>query len=148
MGFLSNISKTFAIEPAGLNALSNNFIVELSVDELYFYVKEMLVDGEFVSVVEPNIESREDRRRLFIQVAMPRVVPEGLKIDLNGNILQIFAQRQSVVSLEDECAAFGVYINLPKLVEPESIKFELKNNVLMLMFKKRIKGMGSAVAPK
>ena len=139
MGFKEQISKTFAAEQfAGLvKKTPDNMLANMTVDELYFYVNEMLIDGDLVAVLSPKLESRETRNRLFFTISMPRVVPESLKIDLNGRVLQIFAEKSPTTIIEGDAKAYGVYINLPQPVVPESIKFGLDSSTLSLMFKKR-----------
>jgi len=138
MGFIEQISKTFGVEQAGRSAEKSpsSLIPDMSVDELYFYVNEMLVDGDLVAVMSPKVESRENRTRLFFTITVPNAISDALKIDLNGRVLQIYAPKKPSSMNNDSPSAYGVYINLPRLVEPESIKFELNYGVLSLIFKK------------
>jgi len=140
MNLLTQITKTLGFEQSRVAASvsADPIIAELNnTDELYFYVDQMQIDGELIDVVAPNIESQEDQRRLRFKIAMPNVIHEAMKIDLSRRVLQVYAEKRHITASANK--HYGMYINLPNSVEPESIQYQFENNYLLLSFNKLVR---------
>lgn len=104
----------------------------------------------------PDVNVREDDTHFYIEVSLPGISKEDLKINLDDNTLHISGERRRENKEENVKyhlveSAYGRFeraFNLPENVDQDSINAEFKDGILTLSIEKKQKKVSKEISVK
>lgn len=106
-------------------------------------VAQQSQDQELVAF-RPNVNSREDEDRYYIEVELPGVKKDNVDIKVDGNVLTISGKRVVKDEVKDEDyhkveSLYGLFsrsFTLPEKVDISNIEAEFENGILEVVIPK------------
>jgi HSP20 family protein len=112
---------------------------------------EMIIEGFFeatkpvLTVWRPNLDIFENDREVIVEVELPGVEREDIKIFVYNDRLEVRGIKRGYscpessfhfILIEREYGYFQRIINLPRIFDPSASRAVLKNGILTISFKK------------
>ena len=112
--------------------------------QLFENVMNDAVQTQQEQVIRPSADILEDNEKFEVQLSLPGVKKEDIKIDVKDNILNISAEKSFTKSTEDTKVHLKEHFygkihrgfKLPKNVDQSTIVAHLENGVLQLTIQK------------
>ena len=114
------------------------------IEQRLFGNRNAVRDEESVATMIPQVNTREGEFAYHIDVDMPGIAKEDIKIDLKENVLTISGERKhkeelkegDYYRLETRFGTFSRSFTLPENVDTENIEASAENGVLEVVLPK------------
>jgi HSP20 family protein len=113
-----------------------------------------VVELQPTDVITPRCNMSEDAGHYFLNIDMPGIAKDQIKVELNNNVLSVSAERKEEKKHEDEKKyyseiSFGSFyraMTLPLAVDEKKIEAKFENGVLHLTVPKIETGKAKQIA--